>query len=275
MYASLGFFISKNIYPFPLIISNSIAFFLIWFVVELVYFVLSLLYYHRIPEEIRHSKYNKIFGVFFGIINGALFVWLALVIALTMPLADFTKEIRNSFFVKKASPAVDYLSVKIANVFGEDAKQAIRFLTLKPSSDERVDLGFKLSETTIDQTSEVEMLNLINAARKEAGLSELVMDEKLQTQARDYGREMFDEGFFSHNDLDGNTPFDRMAKAGIIYKVAGENLAIAENVTEANKGLMASPTHRENILTKEFGKVGIGVVDGGNYGKIFVQEFTD
>jgi uncharacterized protein YkwD len=119
------------------------------------------------------------------------------------------------------------------------------------------------------------MLNLINSARKEAGLKELVMDEKLQTQARDYGREMFAEGFFSHNDLDGKTPFDRMAKAGIIYKVAGENLAIAENVTEANKGLMASPTHRENILTKEFGKVGIGVVDGGKYGKIFVQEFTD
>jgi len=38
---------------------------------------------------------------------------------------------------------------------------------------------------------------------------------------------------------------------------------------------MDSPGHRANILRPDFRKVGIGVIDGGAYGKMFVQVFTD
>jgi len=38
---------------------------------------------------------------------------------------------------------------------------------------------------------------------------------------------------------------------------------------------MQSPGHRDNILSSDFSKVGIGVIDGGRYGKMFVQVFTD
>ena len=66
-----------------------------------------------------------------------------------------------------------------------------------------------------------------------------------------------------------------MEKAGISYQAAGENLAYAPNVDVAHTGLMNSEGHRANILSADFGKVGIGVIDGGVYGKMFVQEFTD
>jgi uncharacterized protein YkwD len=74
---------------------------------------------------------------------------------------------------------------------------------------------------------------------------------------------------------DGKDPFARMEDAGIKFLVAGENLALAPNVDLAHEGLMNSPGHRANILTAEFGKVGIGCIDGGQYGKMFSQEFTD
>jgi hypothetical protein len=35
------------------------------------------------------------------------------------------------------------------------------------------------------------------------------------------------------------------------------------------------PGHHANILKVGFRKVGIGVMDGGIFGKMFVQEFTD
>jgi len=38
---------------------------------------------------------------------------------------------------------------------------------------------------------------------------------------------------------------------------------------------MNSPGHRANILGASFRRVGIGVIDGGVYGEMFVQEFTD
>ena len=56
---------------------------------------------------------------------------------------------------------------------------------------------------------------------------------------------------------------------------AGENLALAPTTEFAHEGLMNSPGHRANILNGQFRRVGIGVLDGGIYGKMFVQEFTD
>lgn len=46
-------------------------------------------------------------------------------------------------------------------------------------------------------------------------------------------------------------------------------------VIVAHNGLMNSEGHRANILSPEFSRVGIGVIDNGIYGKIFVQIFTD
>ena len=66
-----------------------------------------------------------------------------------------------------------------------------------------------------------------------------------------------------------------MERYNIKFSAAGENLALAPNVSLAHQGLMNSPGHRANIMSGDFGKVGIGVVDGGIYGEMFVQEFTD
>jgi uncharacterized protein YkwD len=66
-----------------------------------------------------------------------------------------------------------------------------------------------------------------------------------------------------------------MDKAGVKYTVAGENLALAPDVNIAHNGLMNSPGHKANILTPEFRKVDMGVINGGKYGEMFSQEFTD
>ena len=66
-----------------------------------------------------------------------------------------------------------------------------------------------------------------------------------------------------------------MTKANIAFNYAGENLALAPNTDLAMKGFMQSPGHKANILSLDFGKVGIGVIDGGIYGEMFCQDFTD
>jgi uncharacterized protein YkwD len=86
---------------------------------------------------------------------------------------------------------------------------------------------------------------------------------------------MFENGYFSHISLQGEDVGDRLGKAGVLYLVAGENLAFAPSLEIAHDGLMQSPGHRENILDEEFNRVGIGVIDAGSQGKMFVQVFTD
>jgi len=85
---------------------------------------------------------------------------------------------------------------------------------------------------------------------------------------------MIDKGYFSHNSPTYGSPFDMMKKYGVQYSYAGENLAGASTVSSAHTNLMNSSGHRANILKSNYTKVGIGVVSGGPYGKMFVQMFN-
>ncbi len=59
-------------------------------------------------------------------------------------------------------------------------------------------------------------------------------------------------------------PFDRCAMMEFRFTNAGENIALAPTLDIAHSGLMHSPGHRANILRPEFGRLGSGIVDGGN-----------
>jgi uncharacterized protein YkwD len=118
------------------------------------------------------------------------------------------------------------------------------------------------------------MFTLVNKERVKAGLSPLRFNESLRALGRSYAVEMMSHGFFSHTSaIDKSTPGERAQKAGVEYQVFGENLAFSPDVYLAHQGLMNSPGHRANILSTEYKEVGIGVIDGGIYGKMFVQEF--
>jgi uncharacterized protein YkwD len=66
-----------------------------------------------------------------------------------------------------------------------------------------------------------------------------------------------------------------MRTANIHFETAGENLALAQTVEIAHVNLMNSPGHRANILNPSFGRVGIGILDGGFYGLMISQEFRN
>ena len=127
----------------------------------------------------------------------------------------------------------------------------------------------------MDEQAEMQMFIMVNHERMSRGIQALSSDTQLAALARLYGKDMFARGYFSHYNLEGQSPFDRMQAAGISFTAAGENLALAPSTDLAMQGLMNSPGHRANILSTEFHKVGIGVIDGGIYGLMFVQEFTN
>lgn len=256
--------------------ANAIAFFVIWFVVEAVYYILFIMFYDRIPESIRESRLNSYLGFIPAFLRGCLFIWIILSLLLILPLPINIKDsITKSFIggpVVKTSPVIEGY---IEKVFGQSISDTITFLTVKPQSDESVNLGFKVSDPTVCAADEEKMLELVNSERTSRGLTALVMDEKLRELARAHSKDMFQRGYFAHNTPEGLTPFDRMDKAGIVYLQAGENLALAPDVEIAHNGLMNSPGHRANILSADFHKVGIGCMFGGIYGEMFSQEFTN
>ena len=117
------------------------------------------------------------------------------------------------------------------------------------------------------------MFNLVNKERVANGLKPLTIDMRVVKTARLKSVDMVKLGYFDHQSPTYESPFDMMKQYGISFSYAGENIAGAPDVNTAHVNLMNSPGHRENILRPEFTKVGIGVVEGSKYGKIFTQQF--
>jgi uncharacterized protein YkwD len=161
------------------------------------------------------------------------------------------------------------------NVFGGAVNETLAFLTVEPKSNEIVKLNFKTGNFSVDQASEAKMYAMVNKERASQGAPSLELWNKLTDVGRAHCEDMLKRGYFSHYTLEGLSPFDRMAQADIDFTFAGENLALAPNTELAMQGLMQSPGHRANILSTDFHRIGIGVIDGGVYGEMFCQEFTD
>jgi uncharacterized protein YkwD len=136
-------------------------------------------------------------------------------------------------------------------------------------------LPYRLPSAQARADLELAVLNLMNQERVAEGLAPLVPHAGLRSAARGHGLEMFAYGYFSHRSRNGYTPAQRILKQRVRVRLVGENLAYAPDVVTAQTALMASEDHRKNILSPQFGLVGIGVIDGGSYGVIIVQDFSD
>lgn len=120
-----------------------------------------------------------------------------------------------------------------------------------------------------------QVLALTNAERAKRDIPPLKWDDTLAELGQKHCDDMINRGFFSHNNPDGETPFDRMKKAGISYWVAGENIAAGQYSPEAVvKSWMNSAGHMENIMNPDFESLGVAVRKGGSYGIYWAQEFA-
>jgi uncharacterized YkwD family protein len=122
--------------------------------------------------------------------------------------------------------------------------------------------------------AEQQMLNLVNTERAKAGLQPLKADPQLTKTARLKSQDMAQNNYFSHQSPTYGSPFDMMKQFGITYRTAGENIAGNQSVAAAHTALMNSSGHRANILNANFNYVGIGIVNGGQYGMMFTQQFV-
>jgi uncharacterized protein YkwD len=120
--------------------------------------------------------------------------------------------------------------------------------------------------------AEAQVLTLVNRARGKAGCSALRSNTALADLAGAFSAAMADEGFFSHTDPQGRTPWDRAAKAGIT-DLGGENIARGQPDAKAvMDSWMASPGHRANILNCSYRTTGIGVQFGAG-GPWWTEDF--
>lgn len=231
---------------------------------------------HLIPEHANHGWFNRLLGIVPGAVNGLIYATIIAALLLALPITDkITDETRESRIANKLAMQAEWANKKLAPVFDEAVRQTMNSLTVNPSSGETVKLHFRYDNPQPRPGLEKRMLEMINEERAKENLPPLKADPEQTRVARAHSRDMFARGYFAHQNPDGKSPFDRMREAGVRFTAAGENLALAQTLEIAHRNLMNSPGHRANIMSPAFGRVGIGIMDGGFYGLMISQEFRD
>ncbi|HVG01214.1 MAG TPA: CvpA family protein, partial [Chloroflexia bacterium] len=261
-----------------------LAFLGLWVLVEAVFGLIETLLIRRFFFRLNYSPTSRGLAVLPGAAQGLVGAAVFLTMLALIPIGiNVRNDILNSPIAGRLVDTALTLERPLEGIFGPAAREALGFITVRPPTnpgeggtggtggtgnggggnhEEAVTLNFTVDDATADPATEEAMLALVNRERASRGLEPLVMDSELVLVARAHGEDMFKRGYFAHDTPEGVDPFQRMDKANIQYRLAGENLALAPTLDIAHNGLMNSPGHRANILKDGFRKVGIGVLDG-------------
>lgn len=268
-------FLETN-FSLPHSVANALGFMLVaTFTEALLSFSFSTLV-KKIPYKFWKKPWNNIAGIFPSMGRGLILISFVLTLVISLPIqpkvkTDITNSKIGSYLVEKTSVLEGYLS----GIFGGLVEDSLTYLTIKQGSGESIPLNTENKGLTYDEVSELQMVVMVNEERRKAGVSELTVRNELIPVAREHAEDMWKRNYFSHYSPEGSDVGDRLNGKGIKYFIAGENLALAPTLKTAHTGLMNSSGHRENILSPDFKRIGIGVIENGYYGKIFVQIFTD
>ena len=133
----------------------------------------------------------------------------------------------------------------------------------------------EITFTVVDpEAYAAEVVRLTNVEREKKGLSPLSETYALTQTAVVRAYEIITK--FDHDRPDGSTCFTAFDENGVPYNRAGENIAMGQlTPEEVVKAWMNSPGHKGNILSKDFGKIGVGVAMDANGRLYWSQNFTD
>lgn len=144
-------------------------------------------------------------------------------------------------------------------------------------------LGFWAVERTVPQIlgtaafSAQQIVELTNQKRTEYDLAPLILNSQLTQAAAAKANDMFTNDYWAHNSPAGKTPWSFVTTSGYRYIFAGENLARDfGDPSSVVRAWMNSPSHRANLLDKNFREIGVFAQSGklgGREGTLVVQMF--
>ena len=141
-------------------------------------------------------------------------------------------------------------------------------------------LPYENSGTQVTAIVPVNLVKLTNQVRTEQGLNNLTTNEQLNLAAANKVKAIFANQYFSHTGKNGEKFSSWIKEAGYTnYEIVGENLALGYFDQQAMMDAwMASPKHKENIVSPLYKEIGMAAATGNFHGKnttIVVQLFGE
>lgn len=124
-----------------------------------------------------------------------------------------------------------------------------------------------------NQSYAKQVVSLVNAERKKAGLSPLTMKENISAAALVRAKET--KTSFSHTRPNGSSFSTALTEQGVKFKGSGENIAWGQKTPkQVMNAWMNSSGHRANILNKNYTSIGVGYYVDSSGTPYWTQLFT-
>lgn len=276
-HSQVGIFVTEK-FGTPQIWAEVVGYVVVAVLADLLLVNLAVLSLKLIPKNWHLSRLNQGLGVVASGLKAMVIMAFVLLVIQALPLRGTIKsDIEKSLLGSRLVSLGGRYGGEVVTTIDKAALEAAKFVTIRPESNEKVDLNFEdqACKYEMDAQAEAEMLTLVNSERSKAGVGGLRVDLQIVGVARKHSQDMFERSYFSHINPEGKSAGERLDDDGVKYTFAGENLAFAPSVEIAHQGLMDSPGHRKNILDGRYSRVGIGVIDGGGCGMMFTQNFAN
>jgi uncharacterized protein YkwD len=128
-------------------------------------------------------------------------------------------------------------------------------------------------ETILSHDGPATVFAMLQGARAAEGRPPLRRDAALDRVAQAHAETLARRGRIAH-DAGLGDPAERAAEAGIEATEIGENVAQSSTPEGCHRALWYSASHRENLLSSRFGRVGIGLAKGSDGSRFVVQLFA-
>ncbi len=157
------------------------------------------------------------------------------------------------------------------DVHEKDVVTAIQWIDEK--SEQSLLAFYPEGNSRLKESFDRQVFDLANAIRVRKGLTPFRWDDDASLTAQKHSADMSQNDYFSHMNLKGQSPFERMTSDGIAYRLAAENIACGQtSAIFAHEAWMNSAGHRSNILG-DCERLGVGVWFGGDYSLYYTQNF--
>ena len=135
--------------------------------------------------------------------------------------------------------------------------------------------GQKINIPSIDDVKALEqqVINLVNQQRASRGLPALKGNWELCRVARYKSQDMIDKRYFAHQSPTYGSPFKMMEAFGIRFSAAGENIAYGQKTPQQVMNSWMNSRHRNNILSRTYNQIGVGVAKASNGTYYWTQMF--
>ena len=219
---------------------------------------------------------NGVLGLLPGAVRGLAIAALVVLVASALPSE---LGLRERFAESRLARPIAETGRKALDAGLVWAGVDIRSLGILSQSPATGSVEFPFSGITAldlgnDPVAEQTLFGLLNQERADAGLSPLQPDSALAEVGRAHGREMLALEYFGHVSPTTGSAADRLAAAGLIYPLSGENIALGTGPEVAHEWLMTYPAYRANILNSGFTRVGITALHSADHELIVTQEFA-